>query len=362
VLVDEQTEARRRDFEARPAPGDVTPGTGAPLLAAGPRANGSAILDALDLYGTGPLSFLLRYDAPWRTFSIGAGVVCYLETRRSAVVWTDPLCSEQEMPELLSAFRRAMREEQRSICLIVVSEQTAQAAIDVGFSAFKIGEEPWFDLASWHPPRGDRGKKYRWAVNHAARLGVEIDEYRPSEARDHCVEAEILDVLARWRSALKKRESNSFLRATPLEQPALKRIYLARRNGRAEAALACAYLPAVKGWYLEDAFRSPEAVNGATELMIAEALERLRADGAAGVAFALAPMRGIGEQLDPRARWLGRVLARAIHRVDHRYGFHAMARYEARFEPSEWRPRYLAFSPALPRLAVIRATLRVLSV
>ena len=96
--------------------------------------------------------------------------------------------------------------------------------------------------------------------------------------------------------------------------------------------------------------------------MIAEALTHLASDGAAGAAFALAPMRGVHEQLDPRARWIGRVLARTIRRVDHRYGFGAMARYEARFEPSEWRPRYLAFLPALPRLAVIRATLRVLSV
>jgi lysylphosphatidylglycerol synthetase-like protein (DUF2156 family) len=235
-------------------------------------------------------------------------------------------------------------------------------AIDVGFSALKIGEEPWFDLARWQPPRGDRGKKFRWAVNHARRFGVEVTEYRPGERRDLAVEAEVLDVLERWRAALKKRESSSFMRTSPLEQAAFKRIYVARRGGRAEAALSCAYIPASDAWYLEDSFRAPESVNGATELMIAEALTHLASDGAAGAAFALAPMRGVHEQLDPRARWIGRVLARTIRRVDHRYGFGAMARYEARFEPSEWRPRYLAFLPALPRLAVIRATLRVLSV
>lgn len=362
MLVDEQTEALMRSSTAYSAGRDGASGGDAPALASGLRPDGSTIVAALDTYGSGPLSFLLRYDAPWRTFSLGKGVICYLEARRSAVVWTDPLCAEQELPELLDAFGQAMREERRSICLVVVSEQTARAAIEVGFSALKIGEEPWFDLASWHPPRGDRGKKYRWAVNHAGRLGVEISEYRPGEERDLSVEAEILEVLARWRAGLKKRESNSFMRASPLEQVAFKRIFLARREGHAEAALSCAYLPAVNGWYLEDAFRAPDAVNGATERMIAEALEHLRADGAAGAAFALAPMRGIEEQLDRRARWLGRVLARAIHRVDHRYGFSAMARYEARFEPSEWRPRYLAFLPALPRPAVIRATLRVLSV
>ena len=324
-------------------------------------ANGTGLLEKLDRFGTGPLSFLLRYDAPWRTFSLGEGVVCYLESPRAAIVWTDPLCAASELPALLGAFGRAMRAEHRSICLLVVSEHTARTAIELGFSVLKIGEEPWFDLAHWHTPRGNRGKKYRWAANHARRMGVEIEEYRPNETRDIEFESEVLDVLARWRAALKRPESNSFLRASPFEQAALKRVFLARRAGIGEAALACAYLPALNGWYLEDSFRAPNAANGATELMVSVALERLRADGAAGAAFALAPMRGVEDQLDRRARRIGRIVARAIRRVDHRYGFGAMARYEARFEPSEWRPRYLAFLPALPRPAAIRAALRALS-
>lgn len=325
------------------------------------RENGARFLEELDRFGTGPLSFLLRYDAPWRTFSLGEGVVCYLEAPRAAVVWTDPLCEASELPTLLGAFGQAMRAERRSVCLLVISKQTARTAIEVGFSALKIGEEPWFDLASWHTPRGNRGKRYRWAANHARRTGVEIEEYRPGETKDVAFENEVLDVLERWRAALKKPESNSFLGTSPFEQAALKRVFLARRAGRGEAALACAYLPAINGWYLEDSFRAPDAANGATELLISTALARLQADGAAGAAFALAPMRGFEDQLDGRARWVGRMVALAIHRVDHRYSFGAMARYEARFEPSEWRPRYLAFLPALPRPAAIRAALRALS-
>lgn len=325
-------------------------------------AKDGLLLEKLAVYGTGPLSFLLRYPAPWQTFSHGEGVVGYLEQRRAAVAWSDPLCPSSELPELIETFAQAMRAERRSICLVAVSELTARVAIEVGFSAFKIGEEPWFDFGSWRPPRGDRGKKFRWAVNHARRLGVEVAEYRPGEGRDAAIEAEVLGVLERWRAALKKRESNSFMRTSPLELPDLKRIFVARRKGRAEAALSCAFLPACTAWYLEDSFRAPESVNGATELMIAEALRSLAADGAEGAGFALAPMRGVQDQLDSRARLIGRVLEQAIRRVDHRYGFGAMARYESRFEPSEWRPRYLAFLPALPRPAVIRATLRVLSV
>jgi lysylphosphatidylglycerol synthetase-like protein (DUF2156 family) len=323
--------------------------------------NSNGFLDKLDRFGTEPLSFLLRYEAPWRNFSVEGGTVRYLEARRAVVVWTDPLCPASELTSLLVSFARFARSQRCAVCLVAVSEQTARAAINAGFSALKIGEEPWFDLAEWHTPRGNRGKKYRWAANHARRLGVEIDEYRPGGKRDPAVESEILGVLERWRAALGKPETNSFMRASPLEQASLKRIFVARRNGRAEAALSCAYIPAVNGWYLEDILRAPGAANGATELMISEALTRLRADGASEAAFALAPMRGVSDQLDRRARWIAHGLAWAIRQLDRRYGFSAMARYEARFAPTEWRARYLAFFPVVPRLAAIRATLRVLS-
>jgi lysylphosphatidylglycerol synthetase-like protein (DUF2156 family) len=99
-------------------------------------------------------------------------------------------------------------------------------------------------------------------------------------------------------------------------------------------------------------------VNGATELLVAEALRRL--DGRSA-AFALAPMRGLDRQLDRRARWLGHALALTIRGFDRRYGFRAIARYEGRFLPTEWRPRYVAFLPALPRPAVVRAAVRYLT-
>ena len=150
------------------------------------------------------------------------------------------------------------------------------------------------------------------------------------------------------------------MRTAPLELPELKRLFVARRNGVAEAVLACAYLPATGAWYFEDLARTPDAVNGATELLIVTALERLRVDGAPGAAFGMAPMRGMRDQIDPRARWLGWVLEGVIRRMDKRYGFRAIARYESRFAPSEWRPRYIAFRPALPRPAVVRAAVRVL--
>jgi phosphatidylglycerol lysyltransferase len=263
------------------------------------------------------------------------------------VAWSDPLCPEEALPEIIDRF---IREVGRRVCLVAVNEATTRAALAAGFSALKIGEEPWFDLTTWHPPRGDPGKKYRWAVNHARRLGLEVtEEWRADE---------IEEVVARWRAALRRPEPDGLMRTAPLDHADAKRIFVARRNGAAEAVLACARLPAIDGWYLEDLVRIPEAVNGATELLVADALTRL---GGRSAAFALAPMRGLDRQLDPRARWLGHLLGLTIRGFDRRYGFRAIARYEGRFLPTEWRSRYVAFLPALPRPAVVRAAVRYLT-
>lgn len=280
-------------------------------------------------------------------FEHGDGAIPYFEAKRAVVGWSDPLCAPADLPELLGRFTRELGPR---VCLVMVDEATTRAALAAGFSAFKVGEEPWFDLATWHPPRGDKGKKYRWAVNHARGAGVEVDE--------HAEPAEVEEVVRRWRTSFRRPEPESVMRTAPLEQAEHKRIFLARRHGAPEAVLACARLPAADGWYLEDLVRVPEAPNGATELLVAEALARLEGRSAS---FALAPMRGLDRQLDPRARWLGKALAVTIRGFDRRYGFRALARYEGRFLPTEWRPRYVAFLPALPRPSVVRAAVRQLT-
>jgi len=319
------------------------------------------MLDLVDRRGTSPLSFLLRYDASWVAHFQDDGAVCYLEAPRAAVAWSDPLCEPEQLEAVVASFDRAMRAEGRGVCLVAIGEPTARAALAAGYSVLKVGEEPWFDLATWHRQRGDRGKKLRWLLNHARAAGVEVTDHPPAAERGAELVRDVDRVVTGWRASLGRPESNSFMRTAPLELPELKRLFVARRNGVAEAVLACAYLPASGAWYFEDLVRVPDAVNGATEFLITSALERFQVEGVPSAAFALAPMRGMRDQIDPRARWLGWVLEGVIRGLDRRYGFRAIARYEARFAPSEWRPRYAAFRPALPRPAVVRAAVKALA-
>src|SRR5207342_3013572 len=99
------------------------PSVGA-VAAEGARAR---MLDLVERRGTSPLSFLLRYDAPWRVHFAGDGAVCYLEAPRAAVAWSDPLCEQSELPVLIRDFAAAMRAERRGVCLVAISAQSARA-------------------------------------------------------------------------------------------------------------------------------------------------------------------------------------------------------------------------------------------
>ena len=159
----------------------------------------SRLLDLVDRRGTSPLSFLIRYDAPWQAHWAGDGAVAYLEGRRAAVAWSDPLCEPEALADVLRSFDEEMRRQRRGVCLIAVGEDTARAALELGFSVLKVGEEPWFDLTAWQAPvRGDPGKKLRWLLNHARAADVAVFHYGPG-LRPPGLEADVEAVLERWR-------------------------------------------------------------------------------------------------------------------------------------------------------------------
>ena len=316
-----------------------------------------AVLDLLREYGRSPLSFLVRYDAPWRAFLAPEGAVCYLLARGAAVVWSDPLCAPADTEALLRRFTRETRAARLGICLIAVDELTANASLACGYSALKVGEEPWFELSSWRPPAGNRGKNLRWCVNHARREGVVVEE---ANRDDPALDRELRDLLSKWEAVVGRPVTRSVLRPSPLDEVQEKKIFVAYREGRLEAFAACSPIYARGGWYLEDVFRAPGAVNGASELLVVEALAGLREAGARSAALGIAPFRGSDEQLDRRARWIGRTLTFAFRYLDRRYGFASLAGYESKFEPSAWTPRYVAFSPPWPGPRVVRAAVRFL--
>jgi phosphatidylglycerol lysyltransferase len=313
-------------------------------------AERARLLELLGAHAVNPLSFLVHYGEAWEAFLTDDGGAPILHDGRAVLMWADPL---GERGEVLAAFTREMRRRRKDLALIAVGLDTALVARSLGYSVLKIGEEPWFDLGTWRRPRGDPGKKLRWCLNRALRGGVAVADF--TGERD-----EVLAVLERWERSLGRKAATSFLAASPLSAVEEKRIFCARADGRLAGFLACSPVYARNGWYLEDLVRDPGAPPGTTELLVVHALHELAAAGASCAALGLVPLRNPRDQLDRRARLLGLVVGSVVRSFDRRYGFRALERYESKFRPSRWEPRYLAFLPALPRPAIMRAVLRTL--
>ena len=307
-------------------------------------------LDLAARLGANPFAFCLRYEAPWR-YLLGSeveGAVAYLERDRVAVVWGDPLAAAEDAEALLAEATAELRGRGLRVCLVLVGEQTAASALARGYAALKIGEQPYFELAAWHRPRGDPGKHLRWCLNRAARAGVVVRQFEPRDERAAD------EVLHSWERGLGRPPAQSFLRASPLTLAEEKRIFVALARGRIEAIVSCTPV-AGDGWFLEDLVRRPAAPTGATEALVVEALDRLAADGAARAWMDIAPLRGAARQLDGRAQILFRAAQPAVALFDSRYHFRALTRYVEKFVPSGWASRYVALNPAWPTLRVIRA-------
>ena len=170
------------------------------------------------------------YEGPWSLYEserLDGGVPYALE-HGTALAWGDPLCAPSDVPALLREFTDAMRARRLRVCMVPVQEDVAEIAMANGHAVLKIGEEPVFDLASWRRPRGNPGKKLRWACNHARRAGVVVEEYRPGSGS---VEREIGEVRAAWEASLGRRPIRSFMQAAPLALAEHKRIFLARQHG-----------------------------------------------------------------------------------------------------------------------------------
>jgi len=261
------------------------------------------------------------------------------------LVWGDPLAADAA-----ASLERLTRELRgRRICLLVIGEELARHALACGYGVLKIGEQPFFDLRSWHTPRGDPGKRLRWVLNKAHRAGVETRAYGPRDRND------VERLVAAWQDGLGRGAASSFLRASPLAQLEDKRLFLAKTAGRLEALVSCSSVPAADGWLLEDLIRRPDAPMGATEAAVVHALRSLAADGAASAWLDLAPLRGFETQLDRRARLIFRGVGPLVRFFDARYHFRALTTYLDKFEPTGWTPRYVALKPFLPTPSLVRA-------
>lgn len=295
----------------------------------------------------------------WSTAGID-GAIIYSDFGKVWLAAGDPLARPEDINRLLRGFIAGARKANRSAAFVPATERFAREALQLGFSAIKVGAAPYFDLKTWDP-RGNRAKKMRAGINQASRARVRIEFV---ESFSEALKTETAELCLCW---LKTRPSATtfgwLLALDPSLRADRKRLFAARNSqGLLVGFLAASPIPARDGWYLEDVLRRPDAPPGTADLLVVEALRRLRKEGASVATLGTAPLaeEGVDEISTHDHPLVERALLLAAERLEAFYSFEGLRRFKAKFAPSWWECEYVLGQPGAmvsPRVAhaILRA-------
>jgi lysylphosphatidylglycerol synthetase-like protein (DUF2156 family) len=293
----------------------------------------------------------------WSTPDID-GAIIYGEFGRVWLAAGEPLASAEERAELAREFAVLAKRKNRVAAFVPTTADFASQLVPGKFSAVKVGASPYFDLQAWNP-RGDSAKHMRAGVNQARRAGVEVQiVVDPSED----LRKETAELCLSWLASRRSATTFGWLVALdPFVHADYKKYFAARVDGRLVGFLAASPITARRGWYLEDVIRQPEAPPGTATLLVAEALKKLKEEGAALATLGTAPLATDGPNVLPTEyRIIARTLEAASHRFGSFYNFHGLRRFKGKFVPSWWESDYALVQRGVtvpPRVAhaIVRA-------
>jgi phosphatidylglycerol lysyltransferase len=267
------------------------------------------------------------------------GAVIYGEFGRVWLAAGDPLAPLEDRAELARRFAAHAKKKNRVVAFVPTTSDFARLMAPNDFVAIKVGAAPYFDLQSWNP-RGECAKKLRAGVNQARRAGVEVQE--ETEGIDQTIRSETAQLCLRWLGSRRAATTFGWLIALdPFLHVEHKRYFTARADGKLVGFLAISPIPLRKGWYLEDVIREPNAPNGMSTLLVAEALRALKNEGAILATLGTAPLVADGpDDISTENRRVARALDIASSRLSVFYNFAGLRQFKGRFVPSWWESEY----------------------
>ena len=152
-----------------------------PIVSAMDRAK---VRNLVNRFGSNPITYLAVEEDKRYFFSRAVeGVIAYTIANGVAVCDSEPICDVKDAAILTSEFIAYCRENDLSICFCQAPDTYWPELKSLGFGRVKYGDEAMFKLSGYNLA-GKRAAKVRYGVNHADRIGIRVEEYRPNEKRD----------------------------------------------------------------------------------------------------------------------------------------------------------------------------------
>ncbi len=268
------------------------------------------------------------------------GAIIYGVFGRVWLAAGDPLAKPEDIKTLVKGFMASASKAKRIAAFVPVTERFAQEGVKLGLSAIKIGAAPYFELEVWQP-RGNPAKKMRAGVNQAIRAGIRIENVISFTDE---LKKETAELCLQWLQTRRAATTFGWLLALdPFLRAEQKKVFVARdANNRLIGLLAASPIPARDGWYLEDVLRSAQAPQGTADLLVFEALQRLKTEGATMATLGTAPLarEGVDNISTHDHPVIERALRLASKRLSAFYNFEGLRRFKAKFVASRWENEY----------------------
>ena len=311
----------------------------------------------LGLYSQNPCSYLALEDDKFLYFGSGRdGVIPYGTVGDTVIVNGDPVCADEDFPAFLEEFKEFCQKSAHKLFFLSVTDHFLEEYRKQGFGCVKCGEEARFRLSEYELS-GKKGAKMRMNINHAAKVGVTVREYRALEQRDPVIEQEFERITREWLQEKKSSLLKFTLGSVGLDNPMDKRYFYAL-DASGKMAAFIVFVPFLgKNGYMADVTRhGKEAPGGVMETIIYQAFQVFRQEGVEYGSLGVAPLAGLEEN---SSNLVERLLRFVYDHLNDCYGFRDLYRAKEKYSPTEWVPSYYVYLPRIPTPDMFYAVARI---
>lgn len=295
-------------------------------------------------HGQNPLAYLsLERDKKYFFGKQVEGVCSYQVAGNVFAVCGDMICDEKDGFIFLNEILSFCNQNGYNIIFLNTTGAFLELYKMADFGVVKYGEDACFKLSDYNLA-GGRVAKVRAAINHANKAGIRVMEYKPKEARNLEIENQIIEITSEWLQNKGGDEMGFMVGGTGLDDPLDRRYFYAVDTDDRMLGFVV-FLPYLSGkGYLADVTRRRnDAPQGVLEKIIYDAFMQLKDEGVVWGNMGLSPLYNVAEA--DRVRIHEKLFNYVYENMNNSYHFKSLHHAKEKYAPTEWQPRYLAYSP-----------------
>ncbi len=266
----------------------------------------------------------------------GESVVGYATAGGVRVVAGAPVCAEEALPKVTSAFENDSEAVGVGVCYFGAEARLDSVLRDDPDHAHVLlGAQPVWQPSEWKDVVA-RHSSIRAQINRARNKGLVVTEWPIEKAHGS---AELRACLHAWLASKGLPPLHFVIEPETLTRLENRRVFVAERKGQVEAFLVLSPIPERSGWLTEQFPHRPGAPNGTVESMMDAAFRALAEDKCEYITLGLSPLSKratIGPFDNPV--WLKFLLGWMRKHGQRFYNFDGLDRFKSKLMPAYWEP------------------------